>query len=275
MLGAALLYAVGAVSPGVVISWEAYWLGQAMVTAIQLVTHFSNEFFDFESDRVSEHRTWLTGGSGVLVEGRLEKEISLRAAAVSAVFAAGLVVVVYLLEPAAGLIGTVALLAGWFYSAPPLRLEASGLGEVVATAVVAAGVPVTAALLQASEVPVTLWWAVASMACLQFAMLVAFSLPDVDTDRQAGKRVLAARLGVRSARVVQAGAVAAGLAVLVGGVVTGVLGALLLPLLIPSAVAGAAQLWAAGREADRLLVTSAAATLLLAAGALLALFLSV
>ncbi|MFQ5966133.1 MAG: prenyltransferase [Acidimicrobiia bacterium] len=275
LAGAALLYAVGAsaaYAAGATISWDVYWMGQAMVTSIQLVTHYSNEFFDVPSDRVSENRTWLSGGSGVLTDGRLTVDVALRAASVSAVVAAALVVWVYLSEPIAGLIGTVALGAGWFYSAPPLRLEASGLGELVATLTVAVLVPVTASLLQFQTVPTPLWWAVAGLAFLQFGMMLSFSIPDWLSDKQAGKLVLAARIGPGASRRLLSVALVAGFVVLTAGVAVGSLPKLLLPLLVPAALAAVGQALAAVRGRSVVMVTAAAATLLLAAVATLVAF---
>ncbi|HEY5578587.1 MAG TPA: prenyltransferase [Acidimicrobiia bacterium] len=271
LAGAALLYGVGAASTvgsTDVISWDRYLIGQAMVTLIQLLTHYSNEFFDVASDAGSTRRTWLSGGSGVLVGGALAPVVALRAALVAAVGAGALIVWVFLLEPAAAYLGAIALVAGWFYSAPPLRLEASGWGELVASVVVSVMVPATAALLQIGSVPSELWLVVAGLAMLQYAMLISFSLPDLDSDLGAGKMVLVARIGAVSARRMQVLLVGAGLLILAGAGILGLLPAELPVLLLPAAVAGVVQVRASLREGtDSVRVTAATATLLLAAAA--------
>ena len=269
LAGAALLYWVGAaatVGSTGGMSWDRYLIGQAMVTLIQTLTHYSNEFFDVASDAGSTRRTWLTGGSGVLVGGALAPVVALRAALVTAVGAGALIVWVFLLEPAAAYLGTAALVAGWFYSAPPLRLEASGWGELVASLVVSVMVPATAALLQMGSVPAELWWVGAGLAMLQFAMLISFSLPDLESDLEGEKMVLAARIGAVYARRLQVLGVGTGLLMLVGAGMLGLLPPALPLLLLPAVFAGVVQVWASlGESTDSVRVTAAAATLLLAA----------
>jgi 1,4-dihydroxy-2-naphthoate octaprenyltransferase len=62
--------------------------------------------------------------------------------------------------------------------------------------VVAAGVPVVGALSQGvTVIPTALWWAVAALVPIHLAMMLCFELPDLESDRRAGKRVLAVRIG--------------------------------------------------------------------------------
>lgn len=102
-------------------------------------------------------------------------------------------------SPALIIIGILGLLCGWAYSAPPLKLQARGLGEFGVTAgwlLVVVGADFVARC-EFSFVPVA--------AGLGYALLVANVLyinqfPDVAADAGAGKRTVVARLGLRSAR---------------------------------------------------------------------------
>lgn len=273
LAGAALVYGMGAAAAaasGNSVDWGRYAVGQLMVTSIQLLTHYANEHFDQASDRASTNRTWLTGGSGVLADGRLPETFAIRAAAVSAILSIVFIMWTYSLSPVAGLLGAVAMAAGWFYSAPPLQLEGSGFGELVATAVVTLLVPVTAVMVQGAEMPPSLWWAIAGMAGLQLAMLLAFSIPDLETDRAQGKVVLAARLGLPGARMMHAASVTIGLAVLVVASSADQI-PLENPWVLMPAVGGAiVQIATLTANSHTVLTTAAAGTFLWAAGSVVA-----
>src|SRR5437763_1494928 len=55
---------------GYALSAGAYALGQAQVTAFQLMVHFANDYFDRAGDGLAQ-RTLFSGGSGVLTNGEL------------------------------------------------------------------------------------------------------------------------------------------------------------------------------------------------------------
>ncbi len=92
----------------------------------------------------------------------------------------------------------------WEYSAPPLRLCASGAGELDTAIVVTGLVPWLAFSLQAPDLVglETLLAAIAPPALLQIAMLIAIQFPDAAGDAATGKRTLVVRLGAaRAARL--------------------------------------------------------------------------
>lgn len=68
-----MLYALGAaaaVQMGITINWAVYLLGQVVVTSIQLMGQYLNEYYDKEVDRLTaNNRTWFSGGSGALSAG--------------------------------------------------------------------------------------------------------------------------------------------------------------------------------------------------------------
>lgn len=206
LLGGALLYALGAAivhTAGARIDGGRYALGQLMVTSIQAMTHYANEYFDREPDRlVGSNRTWFSGGSGALVAGRLSPQVALRAARACGAVALVAISVTAAISPAASLIGAGALLGGWFYSAPPIRTSARGFGELGTAAIVSFLVPSTAALIQGRAIDSTLIAIALPLALINLAMQLSFELPDLDADRATGKWTLAVRLGSpRAARL--------------------------------------------------------------------------
>lgn len=201
--GSLVLYALGAavaVAHGHTIDPVLYLLGQAAVTLFQLMTHYANDYFDYEADRANTTPTRWSGGSRVLVGGELPRGVALGMALLLA--AAGLSVMLALASmkrtgPLALPTLVVALVLSWGYSAPPLRLHSSGLGELTVALVVTALVPFFGFYLQALDLVGVrvLLLAVEPLCCLQFAMLLAIEVPDAAGDRAVDKRTLVVRLG--------------------------------------------------------------------------------
>jgi 1,4-dihydroxy-2-naphthoate octaprenyltransferase len=166
-------------------------------------------------------------------------------------------------------VGLVALGVSWSYSMSPLRLLGTGWGEVIASVAVAGLVPIIGALAQEGTLSSELWWTVAILIPVHIAMMLAFELPDLESDAEAGKRVLAVRLGRDASRglmilllvIAAAIATAAGL---VGSLPRGaVLGT-------AAGVFPAAAMVAATRSGrDGVLTSSAVVTLVVVASALL------
>lgn len=206
--GGFLMFGLGAAIAawhGHSIDVRRYVLGQLAVTAFQLMTHYANDYFDYDADRANATPTRWSGGSRVLANGELPRHVALVAAIVLA--ALGLVTSVGLATdaPSWTLPTLLAMLVlAWEYSAPPLRLCASGAGEVDTAIVVTGLVPWLGFYLQAPDL-VGAWTLVAAIiapALLQIAMLVAIEFPDAAGDAATGKRTLVVRLGAaRAARL--------------------------------------------------------------------------
>jgi 1,4-dihydroxy-2-naphthoate octaprenyltransferase len=202
LLGGFLLVAVGSLiarSMGAAIDPVLYLQGQAIVSTLQLMVHFSNEYFDAPGDRGNRQRTPFSGGSGALAADGLSRSVAAWGAATAAV---GFVLVFGRMLttgtlPNLSIWVTAAMTFGaWSYSAPPLRLVGRGLGEIVASLVVAVLVPTLAFTLQTGFLAWGLVVAVVPMFLVHGAMLVVLEIPDIEADLQSGKRTLVARMGV-------------------------------------------------------------------------------
>jgi 1,4-dihydroxy-2-naphthoate octaprenyltransferase len=199
LAGGLVLFALGAAiarSAGHAIDARRYVLGQHAVSAFQLMTHYANDYFDYDADRANTTPTRWSGGSRVLPDGELPRGVAIVAAVVLA--ALGAVAGMFVARDAriAGTLVAIAVLA-WAYSAPPLRLCARGLGELDTALVVTALVPWLGFALQAPDLDGarTLVLAVVPLVLLQIAMLLAIELPDAASDAATGKRTLIVRLG--------------------------------------------------------------------------------
>ena len=152
---------------------------------------------DFEHDLAIANRTSFSGGSGVLTSGALPRNVALRGTQVFYALTIVLIVLVGSISLPAGVVGLAALVIAWTYSMPPVRLVATGLGELATAICVAGLVPLAGVLSQQDEVPNRLWVMMTALVSLQVMMLLAFELPDLEADEQTGKRSLGVRLGPR------------------------------------------------------------------------------
>jgi 1,4-dihydroxy-2-naphthoate polyprenyltransferase len=201
LLGVAVLYGLGAGIAhylGITVDWNAYFIGQAWVSLLQLSTQFLNEYYNAEGDESNPNRTILTGGSGAIGPGKLPRRSALLAAMTCLAGLASLtVVLIATLKPGLEvyLIMFLAFLGGFFYSTPPIKLESTGYGELTTTAMVAFMVPSFAFLLQTGEMHRLIAMSSFPLAALMMAMMLAFELPDYATDLKFGKRTMMVRLG--------------------------------------------------------------------------------
>jgi 1,4-dihydroxy-2-naphthoate octaprenyltransferase len=194
-LGAAVALASGAGFHPLAFLW-----GQVAITATQLMTHYSNEYFDQEADLANRTPTNWSGGSRVLVESTLlAPAAALFTAAACIVIASGGIILAAAQVPLAALVLTVIMFSGvllsWGYSAPPLQLHSRGLGELTTALVVPGLTTLTGFVLQARHLSLLPLLAALPLMCLQFAMLLCIEFPDAAGDHAAGKRTLVVRLG--------------------------------------------------------------------------------
>jgi 1,4-dihydroxy-2-naphthoate octaprenyltransferase len=187
--------------------------GLLLMWLIQLMTHYSNEYWDLETDRATELPTHISGGSRILVRGLVPRRAARVAAEVSLSLALALTILVVAVRGAGNLamaLVGVALLVGWFYSTPPLRLESRGVGEVAIVLVACLLLPSTAYYLQASALSLSLLRACVPLALLTFGLTLATELPDIAADRATGKRTLVVRVGAKRAVWLQGAFLAVG-----------------------------------------------------------------
>lgn len=201
MLNGLGLYALGAMVAryeGYTLSPALYLWGQLFVSALQLMAHFLNEYWDEEGDRRNLHRTPFSGGSGVLPEGLMSRETVFTAAMVCLAVglgAAAVLVAQYPTSPAVWVMMSLIFLGLFFQSSPPVALMGTGYGEITTSIVFAGLVPAFGHLLLGNQASVLILLTTAPLVLLHVATLIAFSLPDFESDSASGKRTLVVRLG--------------------------------------------------------------------------------
>ncbi len=205
--GQALAYtAHAAFSPAIGLWLVLYGL------CMQLYIVFLNDWADQRADALNDTPTAFSGGSRVLVEQSLRPEALQRAGSAAgwAVVALGLLFAFLLQRPLAPVLFIGGLFLLWAYSLPPLRLNYRGGGELLQALGVGCILPLAGFYGQtghlptfsASGDPLSLIALISAYIYLQVAAAIAFTLPDAAADRRAGKRTLAALLGVKKAAAI-------------------------------------------------------------------------
>jgi 1,4-dihydroxy-2-naphthoate octaprenyltransferase len=92
-------------------------------------------------------------------------------------------------------IGVTAVLAGWFYTGGPKPYGYYGFGELFVFVYFGLVATVGTTYAQHLTIPSRAWWLGVATGFMACALLEANNLRDVDGDRVAGKKTLAARLG--------------------------------------------------------------------------------
>jgi 1,4-dihydroxy-2-naphthoate octaprenyltransferase len=195
LVGGVGMYALGTLvarAEGAALDWPRLVWGQVGVSAIQLMTHLINEYYDAGRDALVATRTLFSGGSGVLPAWRLEGRVAVWGAVVCA--GMGLTVALTVGWPA-GVVYLAGLLVGYGYSAPPLRLMTRGLGELAAAATVALLTPLAGYSVAAGRWSADAFWMGLPLLALSVAFMLTVELPDLEADRPTGKRNWVVRLG--------------------------------------------------------------------------------
>lgn len=197
-------YTVGALAVAGPLTWTPYLLGYAALFVLEAATVFLNDWFDFESDRQNNNSGPFSGGSRVLVDGRIERP-ALRRGITGALLATGLLIAVLAAVAPGGQLGAVAATYGLLallalsYTVPPLKLSHRGLGELDVVFTHSAGVLLAGHVLQGGGLTDSLPWLLALP--LGIAILPSILLagcPDRGADEAAGKRTLVVQLGLRN-----------------------------------------------------------------------------
>lgn len=207
---------VGTAAAGHVVVWR-FVAASLVGVGLQVGVNFANDFHDGVRGVDTAERL----GPPRLTSSGLASARAVLIVALASIFVAGVAglalaaATTWWLVP----IGAVAMLALWLYSGGPKPYAELGLGEVMVFLFFGVMATAGSAFVQVQTVPTAAWWASASMGLLAVAILVANNLRDIPTDRAAGKRTLAVRLGQRRTRALYRACVVVAFAAIVAGVV--------------------------------------------------------
>jgi 1,4-dihydroxy-2-naphthoate octaprenyltransferase len=183
-----------------IFNFQVLMLGTIGVILIMLSTYYGGEYWDFVEDTLSARNkpSKFAGGSGVLQKGILSRQVALSASIASLSLALVLGIVlqfVYRTGPLTLLFGVVGMIAGFFYSARPIRWVRTGLGEFL-IAFCYGWLPLVASYyLQTGQIPVLVHWMAVPIGLTIFNVILLNEYPDYEADRAAGKTNIVVRLG--------------------------------------------------------------------------------
>jgi len=168
---------------------------------IQLYIVYANDLADVAIDRLNSTFTPFSGGSRVLVEGKLTVPDLRKAAAVTIALNGLIGVFLFTLgRPIAPALILISLTLLWLYSFPPVRLSYRGGGEFLQMAGVGLILPLFGYYVQAGSLKAFPLQYVAALLPLQLACAFSTTLPDEPSDRAGGKKTIAVTLGDSKAK---------------------------------------------------------------------------
>lgn len=178
----------------------AFWLGLLAIVLLEMLTVLANELVDLPSDRLNRNAGPFTGGTRLLVDGRLTPESMRRAMIVTAGLATAATLLVGLAAPGPGVMLAYLVLAvlAVGYTAPPLRLCWRGLGEIDVAVTHGILVVLCGWMAQGGGAGAPFPWEMSVPLMLSILPSIILSgVPDHAADRAVGKRTLTVLLGPR------------------------------------------------------------------------------
>lgn len=200
---------------GVLVAWGItqdfnlmrYILGYMFLFFVQLSTVFTNDYYDYDSDRINRNSSVFTGGSRTLVEGKITFS-ELKTGIILSLFAILILSIVLLLSVGkeiaiqSGVFMCIGLILGLGYTVPPLKLCHRGLGEFDVGIFFSFYIIHFGYILQGGTWSAQLlWWLSIPLFFSTFAAITLSGIPDRRADRAASKQTIAVLLGSRSAAI--------------------------------------------------------------------------
>lgn len=187
-------------------------LAGIVALALQVGVNYANDYSDGIRGTDHERRGPLRLTASGVAPPRAVRRAAFVSFAVAA--AAGGALSLWV-DPRLLLLGVVAIAAAWGYTGGSRPYGYAGLGELAVLAFFGFAACAGSAYVQDRTVPAAAWWASLAVGLPACAVLLANNIRDVDTDRVAGKRTLAVRLGPARARTLFAACLVGGLAAVV------------------------------------------------------------
>ncbi len=203
-----IAYSVGAVAASASLnkwSLKVYWVGYLVLFFIELCTILANEYYDYGTDRLNKNAGPFTGGTRVLVEGKLGFAEVRAGIWASLILVAAVGYLLIRIEDHVSsftillLMGT-GLFLGLGYTTPPLKFSYRGLGEITVALTHSPYVILCGYIFQQGSWRDPLPWVLSIP--LFLATLTAILLagvPDRLADKQVSKKVIAVLWGPQEA----------------------------------------------------------------------------
>ncbi len=195
-----VVIATAAVAPVRAWRWDAFAACILAVLSLHVAANLLNDYFDFTSGVDTRLDEEGDRPGRMLVAGAFTPRGFARGAALALGVAA--LACAYLTWRAGPLVPAFYVLAVaglYYYTAPPLKLKARGLGEVMMVIWFGPALVAGVAYVQVGAFPLPLMLMGVPIGFLTTAILVANNLRDLEEDAAGGVRTLAHRIGPRAA----------------------------------------------------------------------------
>jgi 1,4-dihydroxy-2-naphthoate polyprenyltransferase len=193
---------------------------------IQIATNMFNEYYDY---RRGLDTPQTVGIAGAIVSGRVAP-IAVFAAAIACFLVALMLGIYIVLHSSTSVLfwGMASALAGYLYTGGPLPIAYTPLGELTVGFFMGPVIVGLAASIQTGTLGPPALWASMPIGCLVAAILLANNIRDIVADARSGRRTIPIALGRQAGIAI--------LAMLLGGAYVGVVAAVLLRELPPTAL---------------------------------------
>ena len=185
-----------AVGEGTLVAWRALAAG-VVALALQVGTNYANDYSDgmrgTDSERVGPVRLVASGLAA-------PKAVKRAAFASFLVAAAAGTALALATSPWLFLVGALAIAAGWFYTGGPKPYGYYGFGELFVFVFFGLVATAGSTFVQIERITGLSVAAATAVGFAAVALLVVNNLRDIPTDRFAGKKTLAVRLGEKRTR---------------------------------------------------------------------------
>ena len=203
-LAAYAVGAFGAANLGYGFNTLQFWLGYSWIFFLEVTTVFTNDYFDFQTDKQNKYFGPFNGGSRVLVEGELKPK-ELKKGALLALGLSLLAASLLLITFSGAVLGIAIFILLSFtialgYTVPPLKLSYRGLGEFDVALTHSIAVILSGFIFQGGKATDPFPWLLSVPVFLAILpSIILAGIPDCEADKAASKKTLAVRFGRKGA----------------------------------------------------------------------------
>ncbi|KYC45833.1 MAG: Digeranylgeranylglyceryl phosphate synthase [Candidatus Methanofastidiosum methylothiophilum] len=174
-----------------------YFIGYVALFLIEFATVVSNEYYDYETDKINKNYSQFTGGSRMIVEGNISFNQAKTAILTSLILVFILMIFLTIMYNIYTiLILSIGVILGLAYTSPPIKFSYRGLGEMDVAVTHSFYIVLAGFLLQTPRIDIVLPWILSIP--IFFAVLggiILAGIPDYKADRETGKRTLTVIFG--------------------------------------------------------------------------------
>ena len=166
---------------------------------IMLATYYSNEYYDYETDKINKEYNRFSGGSRILPEGKLSRDTVFKCfiMTIIGIFVVALIYFLFFFadRPFLCIMAIIGLISGIFYTTPPFQWAYKGIGEIMilfayGILTVLSGYYIVAGEFSWESLLLSL-----PPAFSVFSVILINEFPDYSADKAVGKNNLVVRFG--------------------------------------------------------------------------------